>query len=257
MRVRPPPPSVLLPKPRKSPWSGLGSLLLHTLLIGAIVLANWREVLSWSPVTEMGDPDKERGGGGGGGSIREVALPAFQRPAAPPAVAPPPPPPPLPVVPVPEPEPVVLPPPPPQPTSTVSATPDSVPSASTGQGGPGSGGGKGSGVGPGTGSGTGPGSGSGTGPGTGGEGGRGFPPEPRQLILPPLDYPKSMRGRTVAVTFWVATDGRVERVALDPQPEDGGFAKKLSEVMRNYRFRPARSPDGQVIPGTTTVSVTF
>jgi TonB family protein len=66
-----------------------------------------------------------------------------------------------------------------------------------------------------------------------------------------------MRGRTVAVTFWVATDGRVERVALDPEPEDRGFGRKLSDVMRNYRFRPARSADGQVIAGTTTVSVTF
>jgi TonB family protein len=66
-----------------------------------------------------------------------------------------------------------------------------------------------------------------------------------------------MRGRTIAVTFWVATDGRVERVALEPEIEDKGFAKKLAEVMRNYRFRPARAPDGQIIPGTTTVSVTF
>ena len=88
MRDKLPPPSVLLPRPRKSPWSGLGSLLLHALLIGAIIIANWREVLSWSPVTEMGDPDQEEGGGGGGGSIREVSLPAFQRPA----VTPPPPP---------------------------------------------------------------------------------------------------------------------------------------------------------------------
>jgi hypothetical protein len=66
-----------------------------------------------------------------------------------------------------------------------------------------------------------------------------------------------MRGRTIAVTFWVASDGRVERVALDPEIDDGGFSKRFSDVMRHYRFRPARSPEGVAIPGTTTVSVTF
>ena len=254
MPDRPSPPAVLLPKPRRSPWGGIGSVLLHALFIGAIVLANWREVLSWSPVTQMGDPAATKGGGGGGGSIREVALPALERPAAPPALVPPPPPPPQPT---PEPTPVVVEPPPPEPVVAVTAAADSAPKVSTGQGGPGSGGGKGTGTGPGQGSGTGPGSGSGSGPGTGGDAGRGIPPEPRQLILPPLDYPRSMRGRTIAVTFWVGSDGRVERVALDPQIDDGGFARKFSDVMRQYRFRPARSPAGATIPGTTTVSVTF
>lgn len=84
-----------------------------------------------------------------------------------------------------------------------------------------------------------------------------MPPEPRQVILPPLDYPRSMRGRTVAVTFWVRVDGRVERVELAPEIDDRGFAKKFVEVMRNYRFRPARSADGVAVAGTTTVSVTF
>jgi TonB family protein len=83
------------------------------------------------------------------------------------------------------------------------------------------------------------------------------PPEPRQLILPPLDYPRAMRGRTVAVTFWVKVDGRVERVELDQPIDDRGFQKKFLEVMRHYRFRPARGPDGLVVPGVTTVTVTF
>ena len=77
------------------------------------------------------------------------------------------------------------------------------------------------------------------------------------MILPPLDYPKSLRGKTVAVTFWVGTDGRVERVATEPEISDGGFAKKFDDVMKNYRFRPARSPEGTIIAGTTTVSITF
>jgi TonB family protein len=66
-----------------------------------------------------------------------------------------------------------------------------------------------------------------------------------------------MRGRTIAVTFWVGTDGRVQRVVLDPGIDDRGFERRFVDVMRNYRFRPARSPDGSPIPGTTTVTVSF
>jgi TonB family protein len=59
------------------------------------------------------------------------------------------------------------------------------------------------------------------------------------------------------VTFWVAVTGRVERVEIAPEIEDRGFARRFLEVMRNYRFHPARSPDGAPVAGTTTVLVTF
>ena len=72
-----------------------------------------------------------------------------------------------------------------------------------------------------------------------------------------MDYPKSLRGKTVAVTFWVGTDGRVERIETVPAISDGGFAKKFADVMKNYRFRPAKSPEGTIIAGTTTVTITF
>ena len=59
--------------------------------------------------------------------------------------------------------------------------------------------------------------------------------------------------------------GRRRRVRLlvfhahgeKPEPEDRGFARKLEEVMRNYRFRPARGPDGLPVAGTITVDLTF
>lgn len=249
-------PTIFFPKPRRSAWGGVVSVLVHLAVVLLILFFRMRALGSWEEVTDAGDPSQKKGGGGGGGSIQVVALPALARPAAARVaqVVPPPPP----VVPVPDPV-VVQPPPPPQPEPVVavSAPPDSITSASAGQGGTGTGAGKGTGTGTGTGSGTGPGSGSGSGPGTGGEGGRGRPPEPRQVILPPLDYPRSLRGQTVAVTFWVGTDGRVERVELAPEIDDRGFSKKFSEVMKSYRFRPARSPEGAIIAGTTTVSVTF
>lgn len=252
-------PTVLFPKPRRSAWGGVVSVLLHLSLVFLILFFRWRDIMGWDEVSQSGDPSKRRGGGGGGGSIQAVALPAYSRPARAAVelkVVPPPPPP---VVPVPEAQVVVPPPPPPTPEAVaISAPPDSIPaSPSAGEGGTGTGGGKGTGTGPGTGSGTGPGSGSGSGPGSGGDGGRAFPPEPRQVILPPMDYPKSLRGKTVAVTFWVGTDGRVQAVSTAPEISDGGFAKKFEDVMKNYRFRPARSPEGTVIAGTTTVTITF
>lgn len=188
-----------------------------------------------------------------------VAISAFQSPTR--ATVPPPV---TPDIPIPVPE--VVPPPIPQPDPVEPAlvpTPidtlrpqDSLP-ASGGRGGTGSGGGAGSGTGPGEGSGVGPGSGSGTGGGVGGGSGRATPPQPRQVILPPFDYPRDMRGQTFAVTFWVGTDGKVARVAVEPPMTDRGFARRFADVMRNYRFRPARSADGMSIPGTTTVTISF
>src|SRR6185436_18846979 len=125
----------------------------------------------------------------------------------------------------------------------------------------GSGGGSGGGAGPGTGPGSGPGSGPGaSGPGSGGaDSGRagGRPPEPRQLILPPFDYLRSMKGRTIQATFFVLADGRVDNVVFAEEIPDRGYAKKLEQVLRAYRFRPARSADGAPIAGHTTVSITF
>ncbi|HEX9165548.1 MAG TPA: energy transducer TonB [Gemmatimonadales bacterium] len=244
--------SLLLPPPRRSGWPGVASVLLHFVLVGLLVFAQWRGLAAWQEAAREGPDPARRGGGGGGGSIHVVTMPAYRAPQAARSEPPVPPPAPVPVTPPAE----VVPPVAPEPVVTAPVV-DSSSAASPGRGGTGSGGGAGSGTGTGQGSGTGPGSGSGSGGGVGTGSGRAVPPEPRQLILPPLDYPKAMRGRTVAVTFWVNVEGRVERVVLDQPLDDRGFQKKFVETMRNYRFRPARGPDGQAVPGTTTVTVTF
>jgi protein TonB len=253
-----PVPSLLLPRSRRSSWSTLLSILLHGAVIGALFFARWQDIMGWEEILDPGTGKGRSGGGGGGGSITVVALPAVQR-SAPVAVVVPVPPP---VIPVPTPEVIPVPVPPPvepviQAAPIDTVPPDSVSALSEGRGGTGSGGGRGSGTGPGDGSGVGPGSGSGTGGGVGAGSGRATPPQPRQVILPPFDYPKEMRGQTFAVTFWVGTDGRVARVAVEPAIKDRGFAKRFAEVMRNYRFRPARSAEGTPIPGTTTVTISF
>lgn len=245
-------PSVTLPRPRRSVWGLIGAVLFHALVLGAIGYSRWRELLTWEAIQPGGAGDADRAVGGGGGGVRVVAIPAWREPtsAAVPAPTQTPLPTPLPT-PVPQLEPV------PPAAAVGDSAADSVRAgASPGLGGTGTGGGLGSGTGPGKGSGIGPGTGSGTGGGPGGGSGA-RPPEPRQLILPPLDYPEGLRGRSIAVTFWVNTDGRVERVALEPEIEDRGFQRRFVSVMRSYRFRPARSTEGSPIPGTTTITITF
>ena len=247
-------PRVLLPGARRSPWGAAVSLLLHAAVLGLIVQAHWREVLGWEELRAPGDEAPGRtGGGGGGGGIRVIAMP-FAHPA-PPQSAPAPPvvEQVVPVVRTPDPQPLEL----PQTPIPTAERGDSVGAMEAGQGSTGSGGGRGGGIGTGDGTGIGSGKGPGTGDGTGGGGGKAIPPQPRQLILPPLDYPRSLRGQTVEVTFWVARDGKVERVRLEPEIEDRGFAKRFVDVMMAYRFRPGRSIEGTPTPGTTTVTVSF
>jgi TonB family protein len=77
------------------------------------------------------------------------------------------------------------------------------------------------------------------------------------LILPPAEIPSNLRGVTISVTFLVDPQGRVDQVRFSPEPNDRGFAKKLEEVMRSYRFRPARGPDGLPVAGSVAVQLTF
>jgi protein TonB len=252
--MRPPVPPTLelrLP-PRRAAGPLLVAVLLHALLIVWLFAGISR---AWERARGTNHPIIARGGGGGRQhGVAYISLPAAPAPAPtpvpqrrPPVVARPTPP----VV-----TPRMLP--PPVPPETASAPPVTTPPVETqgtsaGSGAQGTGGGTGGGIGTDNGPGVGP----GAGPGTGGETGRGTAPEPRQLVLPPADYPKDMRGRQVEVTFYVTADGRVERIAVAPEIRDGGFARRFADAMRNYRFRPARSPAGAAVPGTTTVTVFF
>ncbi len=236
-----------MPTPaRRSRVAVATSLLVHAVLIALAVWAT----------TEIAAPRggaisdaflRATGGGGGGGSGGSAfAITPPRTTAATPVE--------VPAVAVPA---TVVPPPPatPEPVPTFAQRDTAAGVLAAGVGG-GSGGGQGSGVGPGSGSGTGPGSGGGSGGGVA-VGREGSPPEPRQFIVPPLEYPKSLRGQTVAITFDVAADGRVTNIAVAPPISDRSFARKFDEVMRSYRFKPARNADGQPVPATIIVEVSF
>jgi hypothetical protein len=72
--------------------------------------------------------------------------------------------------------------------------------------------------------------------------------------LPFGETPKALRGRYIDVTFWVAIDGRVERIGIEPPIDDAKYRDYFSEVMmRTWRFRPARAASGEAVPGTVTI----
>jgi hypothetical protein len=247
--------NLLFPESRRRGYGGLVvSVLLHAALLGFIVVQGER---LWRRHVAPGAPSLFAlgGGGGGGNRVSYITLPpvpkAARAPVMPKVTPPQPVPQDRPVEQTPPPEPVQY-----QPVDTmpaVASVGDTVPSA--GGTGPGTGGGTGGGTGPGSGEGTG--GGAGPGAGTGGGGGNIRPPELRDLAFPFDNPPKNLRGASLSVTFWVRTDGRVDRYQVSPEITDRDYARKFDEVIRAFRFTPARMPDGTRVAGTTTVTFTL
>jgi hypothetical protein len=109
--------------------------------------------------------------------------------------------------------------------------------------GPGSGGGQGSG--------TGTGAGPGTGPGSGGDGSYILRAQPRGVILPP----ECAKGARFEVRFWVAADGRVTGIEVQPQPREGSCRREFEVRMRGYRFEPARTRDGVAVASIYPITI--
>jgi hypothetical protein len=255
-------PTLTIPAPHRRYDGLVGSVLLHLLLLGLLIHRGDR---LWSATLAPGDPALPRGGGGGGGGNRLAYIilppvaPAAAQPTFPAVTR---------VPPVQLAPPVhdavvaksaVSPPPVPPPVDSWKAgPPGEAPQSAAALGpgaGPGAEGGAGGGVGTGLGPGTG--NGAGTGQGGGGEGGAGRPPELRDLAFPFDNPPKALRGASLNVTFWVRVDGRVDRYQVDPEINDRDYARKFDEVIRAFRFTPARAPDGTRVAGTTTVTFTL
>ena len=255
-------PNLSFPSPRRRHVGWVLSVALHSALLALIVFHGDR---LWRRVPDPGAPSLFliQGGGGGGGGNRTayIILPPSPRPEPPPAPVPPPETPPE-VAPPPVEETVVPQPELTQPVDTMPAvaSADTTPTARTAPesgSGPGAGAGAGGGAGGGPGRGMGPGSGEGSGPGAGGGGGVIRPPELRDLAFPFETPPKELRGASLDVLFWVKVDGRVERYEVHPVITDEDYARKFDEVIRAFRFTPARAPDGSRIAGTTRVTFTL
>jgi hypothetical protein len=106
--------------------------------------------------------------------------------------------------------------------------------------------GNGPGTGGGNGSGTGTGRGSGNGPGTGGGLQANYPPSPTELFIPPLPMPDRVRGFHLVAEYDVDSTGKVIDFHFTPT-RDGGYNRRLDEVLRSFKFRPGTKPDGTPI----------
>ncbi|GBD32833.1 MAG: hypothetical protein KatS3mg081_2807 [Gemmatimonadales bacterium] len=98
--------------------------------------------------------------------------------------------------------------------------------------------------------------------GTGGTGESGngpnlLAPRPRYTVLPPLDRPASVRGKSFRVRFWVDQFGRVTRVEVSPEIPDTEYRKKFLALMYQYSFEPARRPDGTPVAGEAVLTITL
>jgi len=106
--------------------------------------------------------------------------------------------------------------------------------------------GSGPGAGGGVGSGIGTGRGSGIGPGTGGGSQENYPPSPTELFIPPLPMPDKVRGFHLVAEYDVDETGKVLDFTFTPT-RDGGYNKRLDEVLRSFKFKPGTKPDGTPI----------
>ncbi len=218
-------------------------------------------------------------GGGGGGTLGNggrTGIGVVERlhyiQIAPPTPTPTPPvvvpPPPAKPTPVPAPVPAVTPPvvrtpvvppsaPEPSAASQQAASAASAPAAGAG-GGTGADGtaGSGPGSGGGVGSGNGVGRGAGVGPGTGGGTATIYPPQATELFLPPIPVPDKVKGTQLVAQFDVDSTGRVLSFEFTPT-RDGGYNRKLNEVLKAVRFRAAVRADGQPVRAKGSLTYVF
>jgi hypothetical protein len=111
--------------------------------------------------------------------------------------------------------------------------------------GPGSGGGVGSGVGTGR--------GSGNGPGTGGGPGDIYPPQVTNLAILPIPVPSKVRPYKLVAYFDVDEKGNAKLISFNPS-RDGGYNKKIREMLAEVRFRPAVRWDGTTVRDTAWIT---
>jgi periplasmic protein TonB len=253
------------PEPRVQ--ATIASALLHALVIFLILAPPLFVTAQMLEVRQEGAGGPGPVGGGGGGTQGSGGQPPVPMQERVRYIAPQPPPTPVekaktpdPVKPPPkkpdEPKPEVVPPPIETPkaesTPTAAVTVDSITGTGGGTGrdgttgsGPGSGGGVGSGVGTGR--------GSGTGPGTGGGDADVHPPTVITLSILPLPIPSKVRPYKMTAIFEVDSIGNAKLLTFNPS-KDGGYNKRIREMLSEIRFRPAVTRDGRPVRDTAVVT---
>lgn len=79
-----------------------------------------------------------------------------------------------------------------------------------------------------------------------------------RFVPPPMDdRPKEVRGLQVTVIFSLDATGRITHVEFKPEIRDRGYRKRLLEAMENFRWSPARGPDGFPVAATVEMPMTL
>jgi protein TonB len=256
-QTRPYRPPIGIPEGREDRRLGVVvSVALHVIIALLIIVPFARHVVT--PILQgAGGPGPAGGGGGGRGGtggaaeasrneqLRYIQV-APEAPRAPESVVTPPPRAVVPPKPVETPQPTPAPQLKPDSASAAKPQPATDVTAARGSGG-GSGtdgtNGSGPGSGGGTGTGIGTGRGSGVGPGTGGGTQANYPPLPVEMFLPPMPIPDRLRGFRMIAEFDVDETGRVVSFTFT-ETRDGGYNRRLRDVLRSIRFRAGSRPDG-------------
>ena len=66
------------------------------------------------------------------------------------------------------------------------------------------------------------------------------------MFLPPMPIPDRVRGFRMIAEFDIDEAGRVVSFHFT-ETKDGGYNRKLRDVLRSIRFRPGSRPDGTPI----------
>jgi protein TonB len=76
------------------------------------------------------------------------------------------------------------------------------------------------------------------------------------VILPPTP-PPSARGKTVVLRLTVDARGQVRGVDVTTSTGDRGFDNRLKRTASDWRFNPARQPDGKPVAAQVDISFSF
>ena len=83
-----------------------------------------------------------------------------------------------------------------------------------------------------------------------------FPPQAIEVFIPPMPVPGKVKGTELVVVFDVDSTGRVLTFDFAPT-RDGGYNRKLREVLSAVRFRPATLADGTPIRAKGSLAYVF
>ena len=79
---------------------------------------------------------------------------------------------------------------------------------------------------------------------------------PTQFFLPPLPAPSSLKGYHLIAYFDVDEKGNAKLLGFN-QSRDGGYNRKLRDVLQSLRFRPGVRADGTPVRDTVDIQFIF